>query len=76
MVAVSLKKAEGRPETTPKLYNMLEVVIDPSTKRHKSIRVHTRQQKKENEAWKGYHEWPNSNGDGGRFPYFDIDLTE
>ena len=68
--------AEGRPETTPKLYNMLEVVIDPSTKRHKSIRVHTRQQKKENEAWKGYHEWPNSNGDGGRFPYFDIDLTE
>jgi small GTP-binding protein len=64
--------AEGRPESTPKLYNMLEVVIDPATKKHKSIRVHTRQQKKENEAWQGYHEWPNPGG--GRLPYFDIDF--
>ena len=64
--------AEGRPESTPKLYNMLQVVIDLSTKKHMSIRVHTRQQTKENEAWQGYHVWPNPGG--GRLPYFDIDL--
>lgn len=65
--------AEGRPESTPKMYNLLEVSIDPKTKQHLSIRVHSREQKKENESWQGYHAWPNSNG--GRLPYFDIDLT-
>ncbi len=65
--------AEGRPESTPKLYNMLEVVIDPGTRKHKSIRVHTRQQKKENESWQGCHEWPNPKG--GRLPYFDIEFS-
>ena len=66
--------AEGRPESTPKLYNMLEVVIDPGTRKHKSIRVHTRQQKKENEAWQGCHEWPNPKG--GRISYFDIVIPD
>ena len=52
---------------------MLEVSVDPRTKRHTSIRVHNRQQKKENESWQGFHEWPNPKG--GRLPFFDIELT-
>ena len=66
--------AEGRPESTPRLYNMLEVSIDPKTKQHQSIRVHTRQQKKDEVVWQGYHEWKNPEGPG-HLPYFDIDLT-
>lgn len=65
-------KAEGRPESKPRLYNMLEVTIDPQTKEHQSIRVHTRRQETGSEAWQGYHEWPNPKG--GRLPFFDIDL--
>ena len=66
--------AEGCPESTPRLYNMLEVSVDPGTKLHQSIRVHTREQKKAEVAWQGYHEWKNPKGPG-RLPYFDIDLT-
>ena len=55
-------------------YNLIEVTINPRTKRHESIRVHTRKQRKENEAWQGYYEWPNPDG-GGRIAHFDIDLT-
>ena len=65
--------ADGRPETTPRLYNLLEVTVHPRTKRHLSVRVHTREQKKAEEAWQGYHAWPNP--DGGRLPYYDIELT-
>jgi small GTP-binding protein len=64
--------AEGRPESTPRLYNMLEVTIDPKTMKHTSIRVHTREQKKENESWQGCHAWTNPKG--GRLPFFDIQL--
>lgn len=66
--------AEGRPESTPRLYNMLEVSVDPKTKRHTSIRVHTREQRKAEEAWQGYHAWENPDG-RGRVPFFDIELT-
>jgi len=67
--------AEGRPESTPRLYNLLEVSLDPRTKRHMSIRVHTRRQKKAEEAWQGFHEWTKPKVQG-RFSYFDIDLTK
>lgn len=66
-------EAEGRPESTPRLYNMLEVTIDPKTKQHTSVRVHTREQKKAEQAWQGFYGWPSANG--GRLPYFDIELT-
>ena len=65
--------AEGRPESTPRLYNLLEVKIDPQTGRHKSIRVHTRQQEKENESWTGFYQWPRRRG-AGRQAHFDIKL--
>ena len=53
---------------------MLEVSVDPKTRQHMSIRVHTREQKKAEEAWQGYHGWPNPIGPG-RLPFIDIDLT-
>jgi len=66
--------AEGRPESTPRLYNMLEVSVDRKTKQHMSIRVNTRRQKRAEEAWQGYHEWTKPKV-RGRLLYFDIDLT-
>lgn len=67
--------AEGRPESAPKLYNLLEIEVNSRTKKHESVRVHTRQQKKDKRAWEGYYEWPNQFGTG-RLPYFDFDLTD
>lgn len=65
--------AEGRPESVPMLYNMLEITVDIQTKKHTSIRVHTREKKEDGTAWQGYHAWTNPKG-GGRLSYFDIDL--
>jgi hypothetical protein len=62
--------AEGRPESTPRLYNLLEVARDL-----KSVRVHTRSQAQPDGAWQGWHEWPDPKNEDGRLPYFDIDLT-
>ncbi|MHC4166658.1 MAG: hypothetical protein ACYSWQ_06860 [Planctomycetota bacterium] len=66
--------AEGRPESTRRLYNMLVVSVEQKTRQHLSIRVHTRRQKRAEEIWQGYHEWKNPDG-GGRVPYYDIDLS-
>ena len=63
----------GRPESTPRLYNLLEVFVDPQTKQHQSIRVHTREQRKGGQAWQGYYAWPMANGTG-QLPYYDINL--
>ena len=59
--------AEGRPESTPRLYNLLEIQPDLS-----SIRVHTRQQRKPDGVWEGWYEWPDPAGGHGRVPFFDI----
>ena len=61
--------AEGRPESTPRLYNLLEIQPD-----HSSVRVHTRRRPKSDGPWDGYHEWPNPKSPG-RLSYFDIDLS-
>ncbi len=63
-------KAEGRPESTPRLYNLMDIRRDFS-----SIRVHTRQQKNPDGAWDGYYEWPDPDGGKGKVPYYDIDLN-
>jgi hypothetical protein len=63
-------RGEDRPESTPRLYNVLEIKRDLS-----SARVHTRCQPKPDGAWDGYYEWPNPNGEG-RVAYYDIDLTK
>ena len=61
---------EGRSESTPRLYNLLEIQRDLS-----AARVHTRQQQKSEGAWQGWYVWPNPDGGKGRVPYFDIQLT-
>ncbi len=64
--------SSGRPESTPRLYNVLEIERDPKSRRHERIRVHTRQQKTARQAWEGWYAWPES--DGGRLAYYDINL--
>jgi small GTP-binding protein len=63
--------AEGRPESVPRLYNLLEVSRDLA-----SIRVHTRSQPQPNGAWRGWHNWPDPNNEDGRLPYFGISLEQ
>ena len=63
-------KAEGRPELTPRLHNLLEVARD-----RKSVRVHTRSQAQPDGAWQGWHIWPDLKNEDARLPYFDIKLT-
>ena len=60
---------EGRPESMPRLYNLLEIQPDL-----KSLRVHTREQRKAAGAWQGWHEWPDPKGGGGKVPFFDIEF--
>jgi predicted phosphodiesterase len=45
--------ANARPESTPRLYNLLELARD-----HSSLRVHTRAMRKSGGAWSGWPEWP------------------
>ncbi len=56
-----------RPESTPRLYNLLE--IDSNLR---SARVHTRQQPRADGPWKGWNEWPRPDGGEGAVPYYDI----
>jgi len=60
--------SEERPESTPRLYSLLEVARDYS-----KIRVHTRWQRKEYGAWRGFAIWQGDRP--GEFKsYYDIPL--
>jgi WD40 repeat protein len=61
--------AADRPESTPRIYNLLEIQRDLT-----SARVHTRQQPKPNGPWKPWNEWPRPDGGEGGVPYYDISL--
>lgn len=58
--------AVERPESIPRLYNILEIPFDL---RH--IRVHTRCMRKPGGAWEGWAVWPGS-GAHERLTYYDI----
>ncbi|HKS43366.1 MAG TPA: metallophosphoesterase, partial [Blastocatellia bacterium] len=60
---------EGRPESMPRLYNLIEVKKDFS-----SVRVHTRRQMKPDGAWSAWNEWPREDGSPGGVPWYDINL--
>lgn len=60
---------EGRPQSTHRLYNLLEIERDLS-----KIRVHTRQQLQSGADWQGFYEWPDSDDVNKRISYFDIEL--
>ena len=59
--------AADRPESTPRLYNLLEIARD-----FLSIRVHTRCQPKRDGTWGGWYDWPDPEGGKGHLPYYDI----
>lgn len=61
--------ANARPESTPRLYNLLEVACD-----HSWIRVHTRCRRRQDGSWKAWTVWPTEDPDIER-PYYDIPLN-
>jgi len=58
-----------RPESIPRLYNVLEIQRD-----HSKIRVHTRCLRKDGGAWEGWAVWPGEKPTERRI-YYDIPLT-
>ena len=59
-----------RPESTPRLYNLLEVARD-----HSSVRVHTRCLRKEDGAWTGWGFWETDDDPNKKQTYYDIKLS-
>ena len=57
-----------RPESTPRLYNLLEVARD-----HSWVKVHTRCRKKEDGAWTGWAVW-DTDRPGVKQTYYEIKL--
>jgi GTPase SAR1 family protein len=60
---------EGRPESMPRLYNVIEIDRNLT-----SMKVHTRQQPKVDGAWTGWHDWPNPKDNSSKVAYYDIDF--
>jgi 3',5'-cyclic AMP phosphodiesterase CpdA len=60
--------AATRPESTPRLYNLLEIAHD-----HSAVKVHTRWMRKEGGSWEGWAIWP-SDDSSQRRTYYVIDL--
>jgi hypothetical protein len=60
-----------RPESTPRLYNVLEVWRD-----HSKIQVHTRCLRRGGGAWEGWAVWPDKTDRRRRQTYYDIELTQ
>lgn len=61
--------AHDRPESTPRLYNLLEIARD-----HRWVKVHTRHMRKDGGAWAGWAVWPGENPHN-RQTYYTIDLA-
>lgn len=59
--------AGARPESVPRLYNVL--LIEPDRTK---VRVHTRCQRRAKGAWEGWPEWPGATATQ-RLTYYDID---
>jgi hypothetical protein len=60
-----------RPESTPRLYNVLEVWRD-----HSKIRVHTRCLRRDGGAWEGWAVWPDPTNPRGRLTYYEITFAQ
>jgi len=61
---------EGRPESIPLSYNLLEV-----ERNFKKIRVHTRCQKTGESAWEGWNIWSGKGKSKAKYPYYDITFS-
>lgn len=62
--------ARERPESTPRLYNLL--VIDPA---QRTVRVHTRCRRREGGAWEGFSVWPGEEPNARR-SYYQVSLGD
>ena len=62
--------AKHRPESTPRLYNLIEIARD-----HSWVKVHTRHMRKDGGAWEGWAVWPSPDRDSKR-TYYEIDLKK
>jgi hypothetical protein len=60
--------AYARPESVPRLYNLLEV-----SNRHKRIRVNTRCLRRDGGTWEGWAAWPGRSAEE-RLTYYDINI--
>jgi len=60
--------AKDRPESTPRLYNLMEIARD-----HSWVKVHTRFMRKEGGAWEGWAVWPGTNAHEKR-TYYEVNL--
>lgn len=58
-----------RPESTPRLYNLLEL-----WRNHTKIRIHTRCLRRDGGAWEGSAVWPHPDNDLSRLTYYEINL--
>jgi small GTP-binding protein len=58
--------AHHRPESTPRLYNLMEIA-----RTHDAVRVYTRCRYKRDGAWEGWPGWPGASADERR-TYYDI----
>jgi hypothetical protein len=61
--------ALGRPESTLRLYNLLEIARD-----HSTVRVHTRCLHKNGGAWEGWAVWPGDR-DNERRTFYNLNLS-
>lgn len=59
----------ARPESTPRLYNVIEIAPDRS-----NVRVNTRHLRRDGGAWEGWAVWPYE-GVGARRTYYTIPLS-
>jgi 3',5'-cyclic AMP phosphodiesterase CpdA len=60
--------ARDRPESIPRLYNLLELDAD-----RRSVRVHTRFLRRPGGAWEPWYAWPGTTA-GERRPFYEVDL--
>lgn len=60
--------SKDRPESTPRLYGLIQVATD-----HSLSRVHTRARRRDEGKWTGWNVWPSPNEGEGR-SYYDITL--
>lgn len=61
--------AVERPESTPRLYNLLEIAPD-----HKTVRVHTRAMRRQTGAFEGWAVWPVGDASHTKRDFYEIRL--
>jgi hypothetical protein len=66
--------ATDRPESTPGLYQVIELRPGDGPGGFDRARVYTRAREKVNGPWDGWYHWPAADGGAGRVANFDVDL--